>query len=303
MGGMDETPAFALAAAQGGILTRRQALDLGYTRGRIDHRVATGRWGFVARSAYRLLPATSELDVLRGAQVAMPRAVVSHGSAARLLGLDGIPAGPPTVSVTDDHRHHFEGAVVRRSAAGFPASHRTRRQEVVLTSVARTIVDLAGHVPEAPWSRIAQGAVVGQSCTVDDIRRVAATVCGRGRPGSTAVRRFLADEAASRSALERKVAELLAPLRPVAQYPAPWNQRLRLDFAFPAARVAVEADSRRWHRTAERFEADRRRDREALVAGWVIVRITWSDVTERPGEVLRQIVELVDRRTPAPKPV
>lgn len=302
MGCMDETPAFALAATQGGILTRRQALDLGFTRGRIDHRVATGRWGLVARSAYRLLPATSELDVLRGAQAAMPRAVVSHGSAARLLGLDGVPNSPPTLSVTDDHVHHFEGAVVRRSAAGFPASHRTRRQGLVLTSVARTVVDLAGHVPEAPWDAIAQAAVVGQLCSVDDIRRVAAGVCGRGRPGSTAVRRFLADEQASLSALERRIADLLAPLQPVAQYPAPWNRRQRLDFAFPIARVAVEADSRRWHRTTDRFEADRRRDREALVAGWVIIRITWLDVTERPGEVLRQIVELIDDRTPVSTP-
>ena len=299
---MDETSAFALAAAQGGIITRRQALDLGYTRGRIDHRVATGRWGLVARSAYRLLPATSELDVLRGAQTAMPAAIVSHGSAARILGLDRVPKGPPTLSVTDDHAHCFKGAVVRRSAAGFPASHRTRREGVVLTSAARTVVDLAGHVPEAPWDGIAQAAVVGQLCTVDDIRQVATRVCGRGRPGSTAVRRFLTDEAASLSALERKVADLLAPLRPVAQYPAPWNQRLRLDFAFPAARVAVEADSRRWHRTTERFEADRRRDREALVAGWVIVRVTWFDVTERPGEILRQVVELIDQRTPVPTP-
>lgn len=299
-GGMDERALLALASRQGGVVSRSQALEHGHTRSSIDHRLRVGTWTRAGRGIYRLLPAGDERDLLRGAMVALPDPVVSHASAARLLGLSGIPKTAPTVTVPAHTTHQFEGVRVCRSVAGIPRRHRTERLELTTTTAARTVVDLAAHMPIDAWDRMAQEAVVSGSCSMRDLAEVAAMVCGQGRPGSAAVASFLAGSESSLSTLERRVADLLRPLGPVAQYPAPWNQHQRLDFAFPEARVAIECDSRRWHATSDRFDRDRRRDREALRHGWIIIRVTWADLHERPEEVLRTIVLLLDERTVGP---
>lgn len=298
---MDERSLLSLASRQGGVVSRSQALDHGHTRSSIDHRLRSGSWTRTGRGIYRLLPAGDERDLLRGAVVALPDPVVSHASAGRLLGLSGIPRTSPTVTVRAHTTHRFEGVRVCRSVAGIPMRHRTERLDLPTTTLARTVVDLAAHMQTDAWDRMAQEAVVSGSCSMRDLAEVAAAVCGQGRPGSAAVAAFLEGTESSLSTLERRTADLLRPLGALAQYPAPWDQNQRLDFAFPEAKLAVECDSRRWHSSADRFDRDRRRDREALRHGWIIIRITWADLHERPDEVLRTIVVLLDERTVGPR--
>lgn len=280
------------AARQGGVITRAQLEALGFTKGMIDHRVRSDRLQVVARGVYRVLPARNEREVLEGALVALPDPVVSHGSAGRLLGLSGVPASMPTVTVSARTTHEFEGASVRRVTVRIPGAHRARTRGLLVTSVSRTVVDLAADMQASAWRRLAQEAVVGGRCSIAAIGRVAASVCGQGRKGSTVVKEFLADELASLSALERRFAEMLRPLRPERQYPAPWDPNLRLDFAFPEAKLAIEVDSYRWHATTERFKADRRRDRDATEHGWRLVRLT-SDDADDPDETFRFVVGLL----------
>jgi very-short-patch-repair endonuclease len=65
----------------------------------------------------------------------------------------------------------------------------------------------------------------------------------------------------------------------------PWT----IDFAFPAAMVAVEVDGRAWHMDVDRFRADRHKG-NALVRGrWDVLRFTWHDLTNRPGYVASEI--------------
>lgn len=292
MGTMDDTDALALAARQGGVISRTQALGLGHTRGSIDRRVRSRRWQVVGRGIYRLLPVVDESDVLRGALIALPDPVVSHTSAGRLLGLEGIPTGPPTLTVAQHTTHVFEGASIRRSAAGITEHERTTVRGFSTTSPARTLIDLAADMIPQAWDRVAQATVVSGRAGLREIQTVADRVCGQGRPGSVVVREFLANEAASWSALERRAAGLLLPLGAVPQFPAPWNQALRIDFAFPDDRLGIELDSRRWHSTADRFESDRRRDRDALRVHWRLVRATWRDVTVDVDDFLRLIIDL-----------
>ncbi|MEX1287248.1 MAG: type IV toxin-antitoxin system AbiEi family antitoxin domain-containing protein [Acidimicrobiia bacterium] len=289
---MDDTDALALAARQGGVISRTQALELGHTRGSIDRRVRSKRWLVMGRGIYRLLPAVDEADVLRGAMVALPHPVVSHTSAGRLLGLEGIPAGPPTLTVAQHTTHVFAGASVRRSAAGITEEERTTAGGFVTTGPARTLVDLAADMIPQAWDRVAQTTVVSGRTSLREVQAVADRVCGQGRPGSVVVREFLANETASWSALERRAAALLLPLGAVPQFRAPWDHALRIDFAFPEERLGIELDSRRWHSTSERFESDRHRDREALRVDWRLVRATWRDVTIARDDFLRLIIDL-----------
>ena len=277
-------------------MTRVQALEAGHTDDTIRHRLSNGRWSKASRATYRLLPGDEEHDLLRAATLVLPDAVVSHGSAARLHGLEGVPHSLPTVTVVASTTHDFVGVEVRRSSVGVPRPHRSTLRGVATTSVARTIADLAADMPEEAWRDLAERCIVHGRTSLAALSAVAEVVCGRGRPGSTVIKGLLDAADASSSKLERAVADVLRPLSPHREFPAPWDPDLRLDFAFPESKLAVEADGYRWHATRRRFDADRRRDRAALRSGWLIVRVTWTDLREE-SEFLATVVRLVNERT------
>ncbi|MFA7266862.1 MAG: DUF559 domain-containing protein [Candidatus Nanopelagicales bacterium] len=64
-----------------------------------------------------------------------------------------------------------------------------------------------------------------------------------------------------------------------------------VDIAFVAARVAVEIDGQAWHVDNSRFQNDRRRQNRLTNAGWQVLRFTWSDLKDRPSEVIRIVTE------------
>jgi hypothetical protein len=109
----------------------------------------------------------------------------------------------------------------------------------------------------------------------------------------------IGDEMVSASKLERVGMDLFKrgdlPI-PVWQYPAPWNEDERIDFAWPRWLAGVEGDGRRWHTRAADFERDRGRDRLALLSRWSILRFTWHDFTQRSEEVLAQVRALLDQK-------
>ena len=247
----------------------------------------------------RVFPAGGERDLLAGAIAALPTAVVSHASAGRIHRLAGTPDSPPTITVHASKAWRFPEVAVRRTRT-VSRGHWVTIDGLPVTSVARAVIDLAADLPEAPWRSMAEQAVVTGRCSLDDLRTVAADACGRGRAGSRLVSAFLADSLVGTSRLERLAIEALAAAglpTPEIEYPIPWSPGQRFDLAYPEARLAIELDGRRWHSTAERFQADRRRDREALAHGWVVVRFTWEDLTGRPREFVAIVARLLVART------
>jgi hypothetical protein len=55
-----------------------------------------------------------------------------------------------------------------------------------------------------------------------------------------------------------------------------------VDFVWRDARVIVEVDGYGYHRSPSAFEADRERDVVLALAGWRVLRFTWTQVTRRP---------------------
>ena len=70
-----------------------------------------------------------------------------------------------------------------------------------------------------------------------------------------------------------------------------------VDVAEPTSQVIVEADGRRWHATEQAMVDDRRRDRTAAANGWLVLRVMWDDVVERPEAVAAEIEAAVARRS------
>jgi very-short-patch-repair endonuclease len=75
-----------------------------------------------------------------------------------------------------------------------------------------------------------------------------------------------------------------------------------VDFVWPDARLIVETDGLAAHRTRKAMESDRTRDRRALLAGYLTVRLTDRAIREDEHEVARDLRELIRRRRGASAP-
>ena len=91
--------------------------------------------------------------------------------------------------------------------------------------------------------------------------------------------------------------ERLKRLCKAARLPAPrMNARVagwEVDAFWPAARLVVEIDGWRYHRTRRRFEDDRRKDAALQVAGYRVVRITWRRLRYESYAVAAELAVLL----------
>jgi very-short-patch-repair endonuclease len=74
---------------------------------------------------------------------------------------------------------------------------------------------------------------------------------------------------------------------PVAQYEVRDGTRLvaRVDFAYPEARLAIEADGYRFHGTHRQWKKDLKRRTILAGLGWRVLHFSWEDVHDRPAWV------------------
>lgn len=86
--------------------------------------------------------------------------------------------------------------------------------------------------------------------------------------------------------------------RPDTQYRPEWLRSIngRVDLAYVEEQVIVEGDSQRWHGSPEAFQSDRTWDNLAQLAGWIILRFTWEDLTTRPQYVVSTISRALSQR-------
>lgn len=287
------------AVAQGGVLTRSQLLEGGRTQKWIERETSAGRLIPLKNGVYRALDLRDHTDLLRAALVTLPNAVVSHESAAHLLRFPHLPALRPTVTVHSRTTHLFPGVTVRRTT-DLESDHAIRVDGLKTTHTLRTCFDLAGVLDDATFEEVVEALAMADRLVVDDLVAFAASLRRRGKPGSSAIDRLVERRAGiDASKLERLGLRVLAAggiPSPVLQYPAPWDDRERIDAAWPNALAGVEWDSKAWHMAASRMADDRRRDRQAGLAGWTILRYTWADLNEQPDRVVREVRQLLSTR-------
>ncbi len=283
-----------VAASQGGIVRTCQALESGVSLGRINSHLAAGRWRRVARGVYRFFDLDDPRDRLRAAVAALPNAVVSHESAGEFHRVPNLRRGLAVVTVHTRTTHSFPGVLVRR-ASDLGSHHVEIHHGLPTTTLPRTVVDLAGSLRPAQLEGIVDDLLADRRLELGELERVVADVARRGKSGSTALRALIEERAGSPvrgSRLERLGMELLQEAgfpEPVSEFPTPWDRSRRFDVAFPTRRLAIEWDSRRWHTQVEAFERDRQRNRQAILHGWRVLRFTWNDVLDRPGEVVASV--------------
>ena len=283
-------------------MRRDQLVAQGLSLSAIDRRVSAGDLTPAAAGVYMVIPSKDFVDLLRGAFLRLPKAVVSHQSAAHMLRFPKLPELVPTVVVPSHTTHLFPGVTVRRCSDLFE-SDIVVVDGLAVTNVVRTFFDLGGLLRFKHWDAIGESLVIAAKMELASFEDLTLRLARRGKPGSRHAHDFLEGRAGhdpQATILERRGRDVLAQARlpaPLPEHPIPWRPGGRFDDAYPEERVAIEWDSRAWHEQRAAMVTDRRRDREAAAHGWVVLRFTWEEVTERPHEIVEAVRLLLrDRR-------
>jgi very-short-patch-repair endonuclease len=188
------------------------------------------------------------------------------------------------------------GILVHTSRAIHP-DDRDEVDGIPLTSVARTIVDLAGRLGDSAVARVLNEAEVRQLLDVAAVEAALGRVPGaRGRPRLVAA---LANYSEAPGYAESEAERLLRRLCRRHGLPQPgrvFHSGCELDFYWPDAQLAIEVDGHAFHSTRRAFHDDRRRDRLLATKGIQVVRVTWNDLARRPGELALELSDVRARR-------
>lgn len=297
-----------LAAAQQGVVSRKQMRALGWSEKAIDHALESGRMHRMLRGVYAIAGVRlGEHGRLRAATLACgDQAVVSHRSAAALLGL--LDKGPAVIDVIAPSAHGRKIDGIRPHEVRPPRTDEAGTATgIPCTSPARTLVDLAGVVGDwtlrSAFERAAQRKLL-------DIPAIEASM-DPGRCGVRSLRALVeewrrAAPVARRGRLKSPLEAKVLPLLVQRDLPAPLpnapvkiaNGRIEVDFLWPEQRFVLEADSREFHGTAVAFERDRWRDRELMRAGYSTLRVTHRQAEREPEAVVDSIRAALASRIP-----
>jgi hypothetical protein len=273
-------------------VTRRELLAAGITDDELRWRLGTGALIRVHRGVYRVghdAPSTAA-RYLAAVRACGEDALLSGRAAAHLLGLTkGRPPGPEVSAPTE---RRIPGIKTRRAPA-LARDERTLWRGIPVTSVARTLVDLAAVLDAHDLARACHEAGVRYRTTPAEVERVLERRLRA--PGRARLRAVVSGDI--RVALSKLEARFLQLLRE-AGLPLPLTNRpaggRRVDCRWPAHRLTVELDSYRYHHSRHSWEQDRLREREAYRRGDQFRRYTWGDVFERQQPMLTELSKLLE---------
>jgi very-short-patch-repair endonuclease len=274
----------ALARRQHGVVSRDQLVALGMTVRRIERRMSRAQLHAVHRGVYAVghTSLTRYSWFIAAVLACGEGAALSHFSAAVLW----------EIHVTVEGNRRCRGVVVHRSPL---QGERVRRHGIVVTTPARTLVDLADVVRkqrtlERAFDEAEYLGLDWQPATPRHGRRgsgVLAAVLAVHEPGTTRTlsefeERFLAF--CDRQGLRRP--EVNASI-----------EGYLCDFVWRRERLIVETDGKRAHGTRRARRRDPVRDADLQIAGWRVVRVTWGRLVREEDALRRQLETLL--ATPA----
>jgi hypothetical protein len=276
----------ALAQRQHGVIAWRQLRDLGLSKAGIALRMRKGWLHRILPGVYAVgHPIPSPRGWWMAAVLATgPQAVLSHRSAAALWGLRSYSEG--AVEVISPHKS-TSSRRVRRHHSRLPADEIAVEDGIPVTTVPRTILDLAavesadlvqGLLREAEyhqlWDRLSLQDLVDRYPGRRGVRQARIALDRlRGEPGGR-----------TRSRLEERFNDwILLP-----------DRRYQVDCHWPRARQIVELDGWDGHRTRTAFREDRARDRRLRAAGYSVTRLTWNQLDDEPAQVAEDLGRILE---------
>jgi hypothetical protein len=274
-----------------GVFTYAQALAAGWTQGTVRRELRAGRWIRLRRGSFiradELAAASEGRRHAIDASAAMlglrtTNGVITGRSAALLHGLPLLLAPPRTVELTVERsqRESLPGLTIRTTTLPFDADQVTTIDDLPVTTVARTVVDLADRTTRMEAAVLIDDALRRTLCDRDDLTRSVAA--RRPRYHLAAITELIDDAdpgcaTTTASALRRYLIDHGLP-RPDRQQPRSGDADAVV-LHWSTVRVAVIDRGDPVHHRALAIAAG------LEAAGWTCVVVDHHDVQHRPHEV------------------
>ncbi|HET6875332.1 MAG TPA: type IV toxin-antitoxin system AbiEi family antitoxin domain-containing protein [Acidimicrobiales bacterium] len=275
-----------LTTRQYGLVSARQLRDLHISRKTLEGLEATKILQRVRFGVYRSLGAQESWHMMAmGAVLAAGAgAVLSHRSAAILWGLRDPRAEPPDapLELTCARRLRLDGVTAHRHRLA--AGETTTRKRIPVTTVERTLLDMAEFTPAKELGQAMDDAIRRRLTTAAKLHATLQAHEGPGRRRRANMRRALAERGVGydpgandwEQAMDRRWDEMGLP-------PAERQYRVRikksrrtykLDRAIVDLKIGVEWCGRHHHGTRSDFVYDSNRRNDLIQEGWQILDFT-----------------------------
>ena len=291
-----------LAERQHGVVSRGQLRALGLSDREISLRAERGNLHPLFRGTfavgYRIVGQSGRM--LAACLACGENTVISHGSAAELIGLWGkrlpvIDVIPPTWSgrkIPDIRWHRVRLPL---------ADEIEVRDRIPCTTASRTLVDMAGRTGWSSMRRLVEQAAILRVLDIDTIDRILARGRRRGAPRLRTIlapwRNSLERHPVLRSRLEARLfPRLIEEGLPVPRSNVKLHiegQCIEADLLWNEQRLIIETDGEETHGTPMAFQRDRKRDQILVAAGYRAARVTWDQVRDEPTAVVNRIARML----------
>lgn len=307
MGGIERTASLnhaigGLAKRQHGIVSRRQLRELGIGDSTITARMASGYLHPLFREAFAVgHPAITRRGRMLAAVLACEQGtVLSHGSAAELLGLWDKTL--PVFHVIPPDWSGRKIPDIRWHRVRLPLPDEVEvRDGIPCTTISRTIVDMAGTSGWGQLRCLVEQAAIMRQLDVDGIDLVLSRGRRRGAPRLRAILAAWRGTAEPRPKVRSRLEARLLPRLIEEGLPTPRTnvklhvegRGLEVDLLWDEQRLVIETDGEETHGTSAAFQRDRWRDQLLTAAGYRIARVTWAQVRDEPSAVVSRIARML----------
>lgn len=235
-----------------------------------------------------------------------PGAVLSHRHAAALHGIRSVAASQ--VDVSTGRQRGAQAGIRIYGRRALHVNEITVIDSVPVTTVARTLVDLAAMVsPQQMERAVSESERLG---SFDLTALEAALKRTRGRRGSghailtAALAQYRTHgETITRSELERRFLTLLDAHQLPRSRMNVIVEGSEVNALWPQQRLVVELDGYAFHHHRQAFEHDRTKANDLTAAGYTVLRFTYRNVTEQPGDVAARIALELSRAAATARPL
>lgn len=288
-----------ITSRQHGVFSRQQAIQAGFSRRQIQRRVSAGVWLSPLTAVYVL--ASSRITwmtwVWAGVLTGGVGAVVIGDTAAAVRGWCSME-WPITLAVASAPKRAWPSEKLRPISWVIPTDEIVEIDGLPVTTRLRTAVDVAHLLrPQAAQDLIDRLLVL----EVVSLDALSSAVNASTRAGSRQARRIVArcsDFAASEA--ERLCHQILRSAELgwfVANFPVQACGHIyKVDLAFVTERVVIEIQGLAYHSTPEQRRADDAKLADLQVVGWLVIRLTWHDLVERPDWVVAAVRRALNRQ-------
>jgi very-short-patch-repair endonuclease len=291
-----------LADEQHGVVSREQLRRLGLSDREISLRAERGGlhslfWGTFA-VGHRVIGRQGRM--LAAVLACGEGTVISHGSAAELIGLWNREL--PVVDVIPPNWSGRKIPDIRWHRVRLPlASEIEMRGGIPCTTPSRTLVDMAGRTGWGSMRGLVEQAAIMRQLDIEEIDRILALGRRRGAPRLRTILAPWRNTAERSPVLRSRLEARLFPRLIEEGLPVPRSnvklridgKRIEADLFWEEQRLVIETDGEETHGTPMAFQRDRKRDQLLLAAGYRTARVTWDQVRDEPTAVVNRIARML----------